>query len=202
MEGRIFGYARVSSESQREDRQLEALRSFGVEDRLIYVDKQSGKNFDRPKYKRMVSKMKKGDLLVLGSIDRLGRNYQQMLEQWQILTKKKNVNIVVLDMPLLDTRKDRDLSGTLIADIVLELLCYVSETERRNIRKRQEEGILAAKKRGVKFGRPEKKLPSNFVEIRELWERGEMTIDEASEKCGMPKTTFYNKARKYKETYR
>ena len=156
MEGRVFGYARVSSESQHEDRQLDALRNFGVDDRMIYVDKQSGKNFDRPRYKKMVKRMRKGDLLVLGSIDRLGRNYKQMLEQWQILTKKKYVDIFVLDMPILDTRKDRDLSGTLIADIVLQLLCYVSETERSHIKARQAEGILAAKNRGVKFGRPER----------------------------------------------
>ena len=198
MEGRVFGYARVSSESQHEDRQLDALRNFGVDDRMIYVDKQSGKNFDRPRYKKMVKRMRKGDLLVLGSIDRLGRNYKQMLEQWQILTKKKYVDIFVLDMPILDTRKDRDLSGTLIADIVLQLLCYVSETERSHIKARQAEGILAAKNRGVKFGRPEKELPSNFTEICNMWGRGELTINEAAVKCGMSRTTFYNKARRYK----
>ncbi len=202
MEQKIWAYCRVSSQSQHEDRQLAAMKEFGVEDRRIFVDKQTGSNFNRPNYRKMLKKLKKGDLVVVLSIDRLGRNYQQILEQWRILTKEKLVDIVVLDMPLLDTRKDKDLSGTLIADIILQLLSYVSETEHRNIRQRQAEGIKAARERGVRFGRPEKDLPGNFSEVSKRWIMGEMTIEEASKECGMAKTTFYVKARQLRTNVR
>ena len=161
-----YGYARVSTKEQNELRQLIALREFGLTDRAIFVDKQSGKDFDRRSYQRLLRKLKDGDTLVIKSIDRLGRNYEEILEQWRIITKEKGAAIVVLDMPLLDTRRNRDLTGTLIADIVLQLLSYVAQTEREFIHQRQAEGIAAAKARGVKFGRPRKALPEGFGEVK------------------------------------
>ena len=161
-----YGYARVSTKEQNELRQLIALREFGLTDRAIFVDKQSGKDFDRRSYQRLLRKLKDGDTLVIKSIDRLGRNYEEILEQWRIITKEKSAAIVVLDMPLLDTRRNRDLTGTLIADIVLQLLSYVAQTEREFIHQRQAEGIAAAKARGVKFGRPRKVLPEGFGEVK------------------------------------
>ena len=161
----IYGYIRVSTREQNEDRQLIALREVGVTDKFIFTDKQSGKDFNRPKYKQLLRKLKRDDLLYIKSIDRLGRNYEEILQQWRLLTKDKGVDIVVLDMPLLDTRRGKDLMGTFLSDIVLQVLSFVAENERTNIRQRQSEGIAAAKARGVKFGRPPKPLPVNFHEV-------------------------------------
>ncbi len=194
----LYGYIRVSSRDQNEDRQVIALKQFGVEDKNIYMDKQSGKNFNRPQYKKMVKKCKDGDLLCIKSIDRLGRNYSEILEQWRILTKDKGIDIIVLDMPLLDTRRGKDLMGTFLSDVVLQVISFVAENERDNIRQRQAEGIAAAKARGVKFGRPPIQEPEEFPEIVYRWEQGELTIQEAIEKCEMSMSTFYRKSRKYK----
>lgn len=180
-----YGYARVSTKEQNELRQLIALREFGLTDRAIFVDKQSGKDFDRRSYQRLLRKLKDGDTLVIKSIDRLGRNYEEILEQWRIITKEKCAAIVVLDMPLLDTRRNRDLTGTLIADIVLQLLSYVAQTEREFIHQRQAEGIAAAKARGVKFGRPRKALPEGFGEVKARWERGELSARAAGKLLGV-----------------
>ena len=171
----IYGYIRVSTREQNEDRQLIALREVGVTDKFIFMDKQSGKDFNRPKYKQLLRKLKKDDLLYIKSIDRLGRNYEEILQQWRLLTKDKGVDIVVLDMPLLDTRRGKDLMGTFLSDIVLQVLSFVAENERTNIRQRQAEGIAAAKARGVKFGRPPKPLPVNFHEVYRRWSSGEIT---------------------------
>ena len=195
MTGNIFGYVRVSSVEQNEDRQLIALENIGVAKRNIFIDKQSGKNFERPKYKRLVKKLKPGDLLYIQSIDRLGRNYIEIQEQWRFLTKDKGVDIVVLDMPLLDTRSGKDLLGTFIADLVLQILSFVAQTERAHIRERQAQGIAAAKDRGVKFGRPAKELPPNFYSVLEKWQRQELSGREAARECNMPATTFLKKAK-------
>lgn len=195
MTGNIFGYVRVSSVEQNEDRQLIALENVGVAKRNIFIDKQSGKNFERPKYKRLVKKLKPGDLLYIQSIDRLGRNYIEIQEQWRFLTKDKGVDIVVLDMPLLDTRSGKDLLGTFIADLVLQILSFVAQTEREHIRERQAQGIAAAKDRGVKFGRPAKELPPNFYIVLEKWQRQELSGREAARECNMPATTFLKKAK-------
>ena len=195
MTGNIFGYVRVSSVEQNEDRQLIALENVGVAKRNIFIDKQSGKNFERPKYKRLVKKLKPGDLLYIQSIDRLGRNYIEIQEQWRFLTKDKGVDIVVLDMPLLDTRSGKDLLGTFIADLVLQILSFVAQTEREHIRERQAQGIAAAKGRGVKFGRPAKELPPNFYSVLEKWQRQELSGREAARECNMPATTFLKKAK-------
>jgi len=197
MTGNIFGYIRVSSVEQNEDRQLIALENVGVAKRNIFIDKQSGKNFERPKYKRLVKKLKPGDLLYIQSIDRLGRNYIEIQEQWRFLTKDKGVDIVVLDMPLLDTRSGKDLLGTFIADLVLQILSFVAQTEREHIRERQAQGIAAAKDRGVKFGRPAKELPANFYSVLEKWQRQELSGREAARECNMPATTFLKKAKLY-----
>ena len=195
MTGNIFGYVRVSSVEQNEDRQLIALENVGVAKRNIFIDKQSGKNFERPKYKRLVKKLKPGDLLYIQSIDRLGRNYIEIQEQWRFLTKDKGVDIVVLDMPLLDTRSGKDLLGTFIADLVLQILSFVAQTERAHIRERQAQGIAAAKDRGVKFGRPAKELPPNFYSVLEKWQRQELSGREAARECNKPATTFLKKAK-------
>ena len=195
MTGNIFGYVRVSSVEQNEDRQLIALENVGVAKRNIFIDKQSGKNFERPKYKRLVKKLKPGDLLYIQSIDRLGRNYIEIQEQWRFLTKDKGVDIVVLDMPLLDTRSGKDLLGTFIADLVLQILSFVAQTEREHIRERQAQGIAAAKDRGVKFGRPAKELPPNFYSVLGKWQRQELSGREAARECNMPATTFLKKAK-------
>ena len=189
-----YGYVRVSTKEQNEDRQVIAMGEFGVQSSNIIIDKQSGKDFDRPGYRRLVRKLKAGDTLVIKSIDRLGRNYDEILEQWRLLTKEKQVAIVVLDMPLLDTRQGRDLTGTLIADIVLQLLSYVAQTERENIRQRQAEGIAAAKARGVRFGPPPKALPDNFEQLRQAWRSKQMSLRAAAETCGLPRSTFYDAA--------
>ncbi len=187
---KIYGYVRVSSKDQNEERQMIALHAYGVEDRNIFLDKQSGKDFDRPEYLRMVNKLKKGDLLIVKSIDRLGRNYNEILEQWRILTKEKEIDILVLDMPLLDTRKNRDLIGTLIADIVLQLLSYVAQTERDFIKQRQAEGIAAAKARGVRFGRLPSVRPDDYSYCATQWVDGKMSARQAGKQLGVAHTTF------------
>jgi len=194
MPGKTYGYVRVSTRGQREDRQLAAMQEFGVPAEYIVIEKQSGKDFVRPLYLQLVGMLKPGDVLVVKSIDRLGRNYEEILEQWASLTKEKKAAIVVLDMPLLDTREGRDLTGTLVADIVLQLLSYVAQAERDNIRQRQAEGIAAAKARGVRFGRPPKPLPQNFDQARRDWLGGRLTLQQAAGACGMPVSSFYVKA--------
>ena len=193
----VYGYIRVSSKDQKEDRQQIALKEVGVERQNIYVDKQSGKDFNRPQYKKMLRKLKKDDLLYIKSIDRLGRNYEEILQQWRILTKEKGVDIVVLDMPLLDTRRGKDLMGTFLSDIVLQVLPFVAENERTNIKQRQAEGIAAAKAQGIKFGRPPLPLPDNFYEVHKAWRSKKITLKQAAEACNMPVGTFYGKARKF-----
>lgn len=195
MTGSVYGYVRVSSVEQNEDRQLLALEKVGVAKRNIFIDKQSGKDFERPRYKRLVKKLKPGDLLYIQSIDRLGRNYLEIQEQWRILTKEKGVDIGVIDMPILDTRKGKDLLGTFIADLVLQILSFVAQTERENIRSRQAQGIAAAKKRGVKFGRPKKELPANFRSVVAKWRCKELSSRQAAKECGMPLSTFRSKAK-------
>ncbi|MFR9273158.1 recombinase family protein [Clostridium sp. AF15-17LB] len=187
---KTYGYVRVSTREQNEDRQMIALRDFPVLPENIYLDKLSGKDFNRPEYQKLLKRMKKKDILVIKSIDRLGRNYKEILDQWRYLTKSKEIYIVVLDMPLLDTRKSNDLIGTLIADIVLQLLSYVAETERENIKQRQAEGIAAAKARGVKFGRPNKKVPHNFYKVYSRWRHGKISGREAARQLGVSYTTF------------
>lgn len=193
----VYGYIRVSSKDQKEDRQQIALKEVGVELQNIYVDKQSGKDFNRPQYKKLLRKLKKDDLLYIKSIDRLGRNYEEILQQWRILTKEKGVDIVVLDMPLLDTRRGKDLMGTFLSDIVLQVLSFVAENERTNIKQRQAEGIAAAKAQGIKFGRPPLPLPDNFYEVHKAWRSKKITLTQAAEACNMPVGTFYGKARKF-----
>lgn len=191
----IYGYIRVSSRDQNEDRQTAAFQEISIPEKNIFMDKQSGKDFERPSYKRMVRRMKKDDLLYIKSIDRLGRNYGEILEQWRILTKEKGIDIVVLDMPLLDTRRGKDLMGTFLSDIVLQVLSFVAENERTNIRQRQAEGIAAAKAKGVKFGRPPLPLPDNFYEIHRQWRKKEISVSEAARLCGMSRATFHDKAK-------
>ena len=193
----VYGYVRVSSRDQNEERQLIALQKLSVAEKNIFMDKQSGKDFDRPAYKRTVRRMKKDDLLYIKSIDRLGRNYGEILEQWQILTKEKEIDIVVLDMPLLDTRRGKDLMGMFLSDIVLQVLSFVAENERSNIRQRQAEGIAAAKARGVRFGRPAIPYPDNFYQIHRDWRNKKITLRQAADACEMPVGTFYGKARKF-----
>lgn len=195
----VYGYVRVSSREQNEDRQMIALREVKVPPGNIFVDKQSGKDFESPKYKRMLRRLKKDDLLYIKSIDRLGRNYEEILEQWRILTKEKKVDIVVLDMPLLDTRRGKDLMGTFLSDIVLQVLSFVAENERTNIRKRQAEGTAAAKARGVRFGRPPKPLPDNFHQVYQQWKNGKITGTTAAKECGMPLSTFRYRAEIYEK---
>ena len=185
-----YGYVRVSTREQNEERQVIAMHEFGIEDKLIYTDKQSGKNFERPQYKKLLKKLKPDDTLVIKSIDRLGRNYEEILEQWRIITKEKRAAIVVLDMPLLDTRQSRDLTGTLIADIVLQLLSYVAQTERDFIRQRQAEGIAAAKARGVKFGREKKAIPEAFEEVYAAWDKGLISAREAGRRLNVTHQTY------------
>lgn len=189
----IYGYIRVSSKEQNEARQLDALHEQGIEDDYIYMDKQSGKDFDRPKYKTLYHKLKKGDVLYIKSIDRMGRNYDEIIQEWRRITRFREADIVVLDMPLLDTRRGKDLMGTFLSDIVLQVLSFVAENERTNIRQRQAEGIAAAKARGVRFGRPSIPLPENFDQMRTDWRSGRIAIDEAAVACGMCAKTFYSK---------
>lgn len=195
-----YGYVLVSTREQNEQRQMIAMKEYGVEEARIYTDKQSGKDFARKNYKRLLRRLKSGDTLVIKSIDRLGRNYEEILEQWRCITKEKQAAIVVLDMPLLDTRQTRDLTGTLIADLVLQLLSYVAQTERESIRQRQAEGIAAAKARGVRFGRAPKPLPENFRTVCRRWESGEITGTTAARECGMPLSTFRYRVAHYADS--
>ena len=196
---RIYGYIRVSTKEQNEDRQLIAMQALSIPEKNIFMDKQSGKDFLRPQYQKLGQKLKKDDVLYIKSIDRLGRNYAEILEQWRILTKEKGVDIVVLDMPLLDTRRGKDLMGTFLSDIVLQILSFVSENERSNIRQRQAEGIAAAKARGVRFGRPSQPLPENFPPIYEKWRSGAITGTAAAKACGMPLSTFRYRAAQFEQ---
>lgn len=200
MENKTYGYVRVSSQDQNEDRQMIALQGAGCRKCMIFKDKQSGKDFNRPQYRLMLKRLKPGDLIYVKSIDRLGRNYEEIIEQWRYLTKEKGVDIVVLDMPLLDTRRGKDLMGTFLSDIVLQILSFVAENERKNIRERQREGIDAAKARGVRFGRPERPLPVNFVPVYREWKSKKISLEKAAKACGLPQGTFYNKARKFEES--
>ena len=200
----IYGYVRVSSIDQNEERQIVELSKRNVLSKNIYIDKQSGKSFERPQYKKLVRKLKQGDLLYILSIDRLGRNYLEIQEQWRILTKEKGIDICVIDMPLLDTRNGKDLMGTFIADLVLQILSFVAQNERENIRKRQAQGIAVAKAKGVsrvkgiKFGRPEITLPENFGELVHEWEKKRLPLSEVLEICKMSEATFYRKLREYR----
>ena len=198
--GNLYGYIRVSTREQNEDRQILALKELAIPEKNLFMDKQSGKDFERPQYRKMVRKLKKDDLLYIKSIDRLGRNYSEILEQWRILTKEKGVDIVVLDMPLLDTRRGKDLMGTFLSDIVLQVLSFVAENERTNIRQRQAEGIAAAKARGVRFGRPPKSLPENFHHLYQRWKNGKITGSAAAKQCGMPLSTFRYRAEIYEKS--
>lgn len=197
--GNLYGYIRVSTKEQNEDRQILALKELAIPPKNLFIDKQSGKDFKRPQYQQMMRELKKDDLLYLKSIDRLGRNYSEILEQWRIVTKEKGADIVVLDMPLLDTRRGKDLMGTFLSDIVLQILSFVAENERINIRQRQAEGIAAAKARGVRFGRPPKPLPENFSQLYQKWKAGKITASAAAHLCGMPLSTFRYRVQDYEK---
>ncbi len=193
-----YSYIRVSSAEQNEDRQLDAMRRSDVPEKNIYIDKQSGKDFNRPQYQKLLKKLKAGDLVYILSIDRLGRNYQEIQDQWRVLTKEIGVDICVLDMPLLDTRHGKDLMGTFIADLVLQILSFVAQNERENIRKRQEQGIAAAKARGVKFGRPTLEPPEDFAQVVEAWEQKDLSFSRALAACGMSQATFYRRLKEHR----
>lgn len=193
-----YGYVRVSSQDQNEERQLIALREKLIDPKQTYIDKQSRKDFDRPQYKKMLKKMKPGDLLYVLSIDRLGRNYEEVQRQWRVLTKDIGIDICVIDMPLLDTRNGKDLTGTFIADLVLQILSFVAQSKRENIKKRQAEGIAAARARGVHLGRPVLPIPDNFESVVKEWKAGKITLAEAQKRCGMTETTFYRRRREYR----
>ncbi len=195
----IYGYIRVSSRDQNEDRQLIAMKELSILDKNIFMDKQSGKDFNRPQYKKLLRRLKRDDLLYIKSIDRLGRNYEEIQNQWRILTKEKGIDIVVLDMPLLDTRRGKDLMGTFLSDIVLQVLSFVAENERTNIKQRQAEGIAAAKAKGIRFGRPPKPLPENFHLVYQQWKAGKITGVAAAKACGMPMSTFHYRAEIYEK---
>ena len=198
--GNVYGYIRVSTREQNEKRQWLALCEAAVPEKAIFLDKQSGKDFNRPQYKKLLRKLKKDDLLYIKSIDRLGRNYEEILQQWRVLTKEKGVDIVVLDMPLLDTRQGKDLMGTFLSDIVLQVLSFVAENERTNIRQRQAEGIAVAKANGIHLGRPPKPLPENFDICYQRWRQGELSGSAAAKECGMPLATFRYRAASYEKT--
>ena len=195
--GKVYGYVRVSSTDQHEDRQLIAMAERGIPQGRVYIDKQSGKDFARPRYRALMKKLRPGDQLCITSIDRLGRNYEEIQEQWRFLTREKKVDILVFDMPLLDTRRDKDLVGTLIADLVLQVLSFVAQNERENIRKRQAEGIAAAKARGVKFGRKKTTLPPDFLQAYTLWQDKRISLAEAARRCGISRSGFYYRVYKY-----
>ena len=195
---RTYGYIRVSSTDQNEDRQLLAMRELNVSHKGIFIDKQSGKDFNRPAYKRLTRKIHKGDLLYILSIDRLGRNYEEIQNQWRLLTKEKGADIAVIDMPLLDTRLHKDLMGTFISDLVLQILSFVAHSERDNIKKRQAQGIKAAKARGVHMGRPFKPLPENFGIIVKQWEKKQITLEQALAQCGVGRSTFFQRVHELK----
>lgn len=194
-----YGYTRVSTREQNDERQRAALREAGVKSGHIYADRKSGKDFRRPQYRRLLRQLKQGDLLYILSIDRLGRNYGEILEQWRRLTKEIGVDICVLDMPLLDTRRGKDLLGTFVSDLVLQVLSFAAENERLNIHQRQSEGIAAARTRGVRFGRPCRSMPPQFEEVRRSWRAGELTLEAAAAACGVPRSTFYSHARRWEE---
>ncbi len=194
----IYGYVRVSSTDQNEDRQMIALKEVPVPEKNIFMDKQSGKDFDRPNYRKLVRKLKAGDLLYILSIDRLGRNYEEIQRQWRILTKEIGIDICVLNMALLDTRNGKELMGTFIADLVLQILSFVAQSERENIKKRQAEGIAAAKAKGVKFGRPVKEVPENFKGIVRQWEQKRLPFTEVLKQCNMSEATFYRRLREHR----
>ncbi len=195
---KIYGYVRVSSTDQNEDRQMIALKETGVDEKSIYMDKQSGKDFERLNYKKMARKLKAGDLLYILSIDRLGRSYEEIQKQWRVLTKEIGIDICVLDMPLLDTRNGKDLMGTFIADLVLQILSFVAQNERENIKKRQAEGIAAAKAKGIKFGRPEKEVPDEFGKLIKAWEQKKMPLANVLKQCDISEATFYRRLREYR----
>lgn len=194
----VYGYVRVLSTDQNEDRQMIALRQKNIAEKNIYIDKLSGKDFNRPSYKKLIRKLKKGDLLYILSIDRLGRNYEEIQNQWRVITKEIGVDVCVIDMPLLDTRQGKDLMGTFIADLVLQILSFVAQNERENIRKRQLQGIAAAKANGVRFGRPEKELPDDFVLLIKQWEKKKIALPEVLKQCKMSESTFYRRLREYR----
>ena len=194
----IYGYVRVSCTDQNEDRQMMAFSEKQIPKKNIYMDKQSGKDFERPQYKHLVRKLKNGDMLYSLSIDRLGRNYEEIQRQWRILTKEIGVDICVIDMPLLDTRNGKDLMGTFIADLVLQILSFVAQNERENIKKRQAEGIVAAKAKGVRFGRPEKEIPDDFAKLIRQWEKKQLPFTDMLEQCGMSEATFYRRLREFR----
>jgi DNA invertase Pin-like site-specific DNA recombinase len=198
--GNVYGYVRVSSKDQNEERQVITMREMQVPEENIYIDKQSGKDFNRPQYKRLLRRIKPDDLIYIKSIDRLGRNYTEILDQWKVITKDKRVDLYVMDMPILDTRREKNLLGTFISDLVLALLSYVAENERNNIRQRQAEGIAAAKARGVHFGRRPNPLPGNFYEVYQQWKMKKISVSEAAKQCGMPQTTFFERARAYEKS--
>ena len=193
----IYGYIRVSTKEQNEERQLIAMRIKNIPAKNLYIDKQTGKDFDRPQYKKLLKKLRHGDLLYILSIDRLGRNYEEIQNQWRILTKEIGIDICVIDMPLLDTRSGKDLMGTFIADLVLQILSFVAQSEHESIRKRQAEGIAAAKARGVKFGRPLRALPENFHSVRIRWRNKEIALSQAAKECNLPISTFYGRVRRF-----
>lgn len=197
---KIIGYMRVSTREQKEDRQKTALLEMGVPEKHIYMDKQSGRNFERPQYKKMLRNLDKDTVLFIKSIDRLGRNYADLNEQWRIITKEKGADVVVIDMPLLDTRREKNLLGTFISDLVLNIFSYVAENERINIKQRQAEGIAEAKNRGVKFGRPPVPVPENFYEVHKQWRNKEITLKQAAEECGMATSTFHDKAKAFEKS--
>ena len=190
-----YAYIRVSSQEQNEERQLMAMQQLHIPEENIFIDKQSGKDFNRPNYKALMKQIRAGDILYILSIDRLGRNYDEIQNQWRILTKEKNVDICVIDMPLLDTRNGKDLMGTFIADLVLQILSFVAENERDNIRKRQAQGIAAAKANGIRFGRPEVPTPENFSNMVKAWEKGKISLQEVLRQSKMSESTFYRRVR-------
>lgn len=199
MKEKIYGYIRVSTQEQNIERQLISLLDIGINRQDIYIDKQSGKNFNRPSYRRMMRRIREGDLLIVKSIDRLGRNYQEIMEQWRIITKEKKADIRIIDMPLLDTTRTKDLLGTFISDVVLQLLSFVAENERDNIRQRQAEGIAAARARGVRFGKPKIPVPDNFPELYSQWEMGNLSIKEFAVFCNMGRSTLYKRISEHKK---
>ena len=198
--GNVFGYVRVSSKDQNEGRQVITMREMQIPEENNFIGKQSGKDFNRPQYKKLLRKVKPDDLIYIISIDHLGRNYAEILEQWKVITKDKRVDLYVMDMPILDTRREKNLLGNFISDLVLVLLSYVAENERMNIRQRQAEGIAAAKARGVHFGRRPNPLPENFYEVYQLWKMKKISVSEAAKQCGMPQTTFFERARAYEKS--